>query len=128
VPINPPPRVPWPRGDWRQDLLRRIRLAWCASGLSQAQLAEGIDRDEVIAAAILDGTRPPTVEELMRLPTVLHVSGDWLLTGALPIDRPGVAADVERAVRIAEAELADRVIEATRRPVPKPGAGSSPPA
>jgi transcriptional regulator with XRE-family HTH domain len=85
--VRPAYQDPFKRGDWRGDLHRRIRYAWIARKLSQLQFAELLEVEEGVAEAILNGMRAPTVEELMQMPVILDVSGDWLLTGARPIDR-----------------------------------------
>lgn len=85
------------------------RLTWArgaAGGLSQAKLSELADLSSRLVGMIERGDRPnPELSTIQAIAKVLGVRVGWLASGEGPAPDP---ADVERAVRDAEAELATK--------------------
>ncbi|MEY3160935.1 MAG: hypothetical protein RIT25_926 [Planctomycetota bacterium] len=109
---------PIPTDPVEAHFARRLRELRAGSGLTQGQVAERIDGHESAVSRWENGTRFPTMRDLVALADLFQVSTDDLLgrtvqhaaAGAALVDRP-LLDQLEAAATTAEF---DRVIEAHR--------------
>lgn len=88
------------RQDQRTDLDdhqigARIRSLRKRSGMTQEQLAEAANLSVPYISHMERGFKRPSLETLVRLAVVLHVTADVLLSGIQPEDQSAFLADVQ---------------------------------
>jgi len=86
----------------RTEFRRRLALAVEQSKLRQREIAERLGVREATVSDWMTGRTAPNVDQLVRLPGILNVSGHWLLTGAGPMRPVEQHAAVEALVQIAQ--------------------------
>jgi len=69
----------------RTEFRRRLALAVEQSRLRQREIAKRLGGREATVSDWMAGRTAPNLDQLLRLPGLLNVSGHWLLTGAGPM-------------------------------------------
>ena len=69
----------------RTEFRRRLALAVEQSQLRQREIAKRLGVREATVSDWMAGRTAPNLDQLLRLPGLLNVSGHWLLTGAGPM-------------------------------------------
>lgn len=106
----------------RTEFRRRLALAVEQSPLRQREIAERLGVREATVSDWMAGRTAPNLDQLLRLPVILDVSGHWLLTGAEPMRPVEQHAAVDALVEIARiVEEAIGRLRVQQKPLPLRG-------